>query len=72
MYFPLLILHSWGKRSAAQPQTIYSEVPLFWGVLLVGARPVCFRQAQYSPLQAVCQYLFVNFVCIYNIFVCLL
>ena len=28
MYFPLLILHSWGKKSAAQPQTIYSEVPL--------------------------------------------
>ena len=27
MYFPLLILHSWGKRSAAQPQTIYSEIP---------------------------------------------
>ena len=27
MYFPLLILHSWGKRSAAQPQAIYSEVP---------------------------------------------
>ena len=27
LYFPLLILHSWGKRSAAQPQTIYSEIP---------------------------------------------
>ena len=27
MYFPLLILHSWGKRSAVQPQAIYSEVP---------------------------------------------
>ena len=27
LYFPLLILHSWGKRFAAQPQTIYSEVP---------------------------------------------
>ena len=27
MYFPLLILHSWEKRSAVQPQTIYSEVP---------------------------------------------
>ena len=27
MYFPLLILHSWGKISAAQPQAIYSEVP---------------------------------------------
>ena len=29
MYFPLLILHSWGKRSAAQPQTIYSEIPVY-------------------------------------------
>ena len=28
MYFPLLKPHSWGKRSAAQPKTIYSEVPL--------------------------------------------
>ena len=27
LYFPLLIPHSWGKRSAAQPKTIYSEVP---------------------------------------------
>ena len=27
LYFPLLILHSWGKRFAAQPQTIYSEIP---------------------------------------------
>ena len=29
VYFPLLILRSLGKRSAAQPQTIYSEVPLY-------------------------------------------
>ena len=28
MYFPLLIPHSWEKRSAAQPQTIYSEAPI--------------------------------------------
>ena len=27
MYFPFLKPHSWGKRSAAQPKTIYSEVP---------------------------------------------
>ena len=27
MYFPVLELHGWGKRSAIQPQTIYSEVP---------------------------------------------
>ena len=26
--FPTLIPHSWGKRSAAQPKAIYSEVPL--------------------------------------------
>ena len=31
LYFPLLILHSWGKRSAAQPWTIYSEVPKYRG-----------------------------------------
>ena len=29
MYFPLLIPHSWGKRSAAQPKTVYSEIPQF-------------------------------------------
>jgi len=27
MYFPLLTLHEWDKRSAIRPQTIYSEVP---------------------------------------------
>mgnify|MGYP006993697540 FL=1 len=27
MYFKLFKLHSRGKRSAAQPQTIYSEFP---------------------------------------------
>ncbi len=27
MYFPLLKLHSWGKRSAAQPKTADSEIP---------------------------------------------
>ena len=27
MYFPIFKLHGWGKRFAAQPQTIYSEVP---------------------------------------------
>ena len=27
MYFPLLKLHGWRKRSAAQPQTICSEFP---------------------------------------------
>ena len=29
MYFPLSELHGWGKRFAAQPKTIYSEVPLY-------------------------------------------
>ncbi len=29
MYFPFFILPRWGKRSADQPQTIYSEFPLF-------------------------------------------
>lgn len=28
MYFPFLTLHGWSKRSAAQPQTICSEIPL--------------------------------------------
>ena len=37
MYFPLLILHSWGKRSAAQPQAIYSEVPFYTRLLLAMA-----------------------------------
>ena len=27
MYFLFFILHGWGKRSAFQPQTIYSEIP---------------------------------------------
>lgn len=27
VYFPLLKLHGWGKKSAAQPQTIVSEFP---------------------------------------------
>ena len=27
VYFPLWKPHSWGKRSAAQPQTVYSEFP---------------------------------------------
>ena len=27
MYFPFSELHGWGKRFAAQPQTICSEVP---------------------------------------------
>ncbi len=27
VYFPFLTLHGWSKRSAAQPQTIYSEFP---------------------------------------------
>ena len=27
MYFPFSELHGWGKRTACQPQTIYSEVP---------------------------------------------
>ena len=27
LYFPLLIPHSWGKRSAAQPKAICSEFP---------------------------------------------
>ena len=27
MYFPFLELHGWGKRFAARPQTIYSEIP---------------------------------------------
>ena len=27
MYFPFFILHGWRKRSAIQPQTIYSEFP---------------------------------------------
>ena len=27
VYFPLLIPHSWEKRSAAQPKTIDSEIP---------------------------------------------
>ena len=29
MYFPLLIPHSWGKRSAAQLKTICSEIPKY-------------------------------------------
>ena len=29
MYFPLLKPHSWGKRSAAQPKTICSEIPKY-------------------------------------------
>ena len=32
MYFPLLKPHSWGKRSAVQPKTIYSEVPILSSV----------------------------------------
>ena len=28
MYFPFFVLHDWCKRSAVQPQTIYSEFPL--------------------------------------------
>ena len=28
MYFPFLELRGWGKGFAAQPQTIYSEIPL--------------------------------------------
>ncbi len=27
MYFPISEPHSWKKRSATQPQTIYSEFP---------------------------------------------
>ena len=27
MYYPFSELRGWGKRFAAQPQTIYSEVP---------------------------------------------
>ena len=27
MYFPFSELNGWDKRSASQPQTIYSEVP---------------------------------------------
>ncbi len=27
VYFLLFILHGWGKRSATQPQLIYSVVP---------------------------------------------
>ncbi len=27
MYFPLFELRGWGKRSGAQPQTVYSEIP---------------------------------------------
>ena len=27
MYFPFSELHRWGERFAAQPQTIFSEVP---------------------------------------------
>ena len=27
LYFLFFILHGWGKRSAFQPQTIYSEIP---------------------------------------------
>ena len=30
MYFLFFILHGWGKRSAFQPQTIYSEFPLIY------------------------------------------
>ncbi len=29
MYFRFFSLHFWSKRSAAQPQTIYSEFPLY-------------------------------------------
>ena len=29
MYFPLSELHGWDKRFAAQPQTIYSEIPIY-------------------------------------------
>ena len=38
MYFPFFVLHDWCKRSAVQPQTIYSEFPLFYHRLLVCAR----------------------------------
>ena len=31
MYFPFFILHGWRKRSAIQPQTIYSEFPKYTG-----------------------------------------
>ena len=31
MYFPFFILHRWQKRSAIQPQTIYSEFPKYTG-----------------------------------------
>ncbi len=29
MYFRFFKLHGWGKRFAAQPQTIYSEFPKY-------------------------------------------
>ena len=29
VYFPFSELHGWIKRSAVQPKTIYSELPLF-------------------------------------------
>ena len=32
VYFPLSEPHSWGKRSAVQPKTIYSEVPILSSV----------------------------------------
>ena len=35
MYFPVSELHGWGKRFAAQPQTIYSEVPSLRGESIV-------------------------------------
>ena len=44
VYSPLLILHSWGKRSAAQPQTIYSEIPkkTAWSIFRKENAPGCF------------------------------
>ncbi len=38
LYSPLSELHGWGKRFAAQPKTIYSEVPKVMGGISWTAR----------------------------------
>ena len=59
VYFPISLLNGWGKRPAAQPQPIYSEVPkvsksLISDTVLSGAKAAVARSTEKS-MQDLCR-----------------
>ena len=52
MYFPFFIPKAGGKRSAAQPKTIYSEVPWQFDAEKEGAKPLFVHKFDFYSLGA--------------------